>query len=102
MRSRHGEALKTWFRSARVYRCNERWYFHTREGIPVGPYLHRSEAEDDSELLVRLLRNHSPDDSRRLIRDFLMRSGGEIDLVNDPAFTSYASEEDEPLTWNAA
>ena len=102
MQCRQGETPKMWFRSDRYYRCNERWYFNTREGIPVGPYLLRAEAENDSELLLRLLRNHAPESSRQVIRDFLMRTGGEIDLVNDPAFTSYVSEEPDPLAWNAA
>jgi hypothetical protein len=102
MHCRHRESPKTWFRCDRFYRCNDLWYFCTREGIAVGPYRHRAEAEADSASLVALLKDTTPEHARRVIRDFLMRTGGEIDLVNDPAFTSYVSEETDALAWNAA
>ena len=31
---RRDERSKTWFRADRVFHTNEKWYFHTREGIP--------------------------------------------------------------------
>jgi hypothetical protein len=102
MQSRRGESPKIWFRCARYVRCNEYWYVNTREGIAVGPYRARSDAERDSELLIVLLKDRPPEASRRVIRDFLMRTGGEIDLVNDPAFTSYVISEDSEVASNAA
>lgn len=93
MRSRNSEETRTWFRCDRFYRCNEFWYFHTREGISVGPYRARFEAEVDAGLLINLLKNAQPDQAQRVIRDFLMGSGGELDILNDPAFTSYLTSE---------
>jgi hypothetical protein len=93
MHSRHGENPKLRFRSERYYRCNDGWYFFTREGIAVGPFRNRFEAEVDSGLLIALLKNTPPEAALRVIRDFLMASGGAIDLVNDPAFTSYVTGE---------
>jgi hypothetical protein len=91
--SRHNETLSLWFRCDRFYRCNERWYFHTREDIPVGPYNSRAEAGADADLLVAVLKYTPHEQSHRVIRDFLMRSGGDLDILNDPAFTSYVTSE---------
>jgi hypothetical protein len=96
MRSRQGEEPRTWFRCDRFYRCNDRWYFYTREEIPVGPYASRSEAEVDAGLLIGLLKDAHPSEAREVIREFLMRTGGDLDILNDPAFTSYLTSEDGP------
>jgi hypothetical protein len=93
VRSRQSESPKLWFRCDRFYRCNERWYFYTREDIPVGPYNSRGEAEVDAALLVAVLKDTPHDRARRAIRDFLLRSGGDLDILNDPAFTSYLTSE---------
>lgn len=93
MGNRRHERSKTWFRSDRFFRSNEKWYFHTREGSAVGPYGTRFEAEVDAGRLMALLRNSPEADSARLIRDFVMGSDGELDYVNDPAFTSYLTHE---------
>ncbi|MFU8813912.1 MAG: DUF6316 family protein [Pseudomonadales bacterium] len=92
-RNRSSEEPRTWFRCERFYRANEHWYFHTREGISVGPYRARFEAEVDAGLLISLLKNTPPEDAHRVIRNFLIGSGGELDIVNDPAFTSYLTNE---------
>jgi hypothetical protein len=93
MAIRANEQPRTWFRSERFFRCNELWYFHTREGLAVGPYRTRFEAEVDAGLLMATLRDTPAELARRAIRDFLMNSGGDLDMVNDPEFTSYLTEE---------
>lgn len=93
MSSRRNESPRTWFRSDRFFRSNEQWYFHTREGVTVGPYLTRFEAEVDAGLLLALLRDTPPERARTAIREFVLGSGGELDYSNDPAFTDYLTSE---------
>jgi hypothetical protein len=53
---RDNEQPKTWFRSERVFMSNGKWYFHTREGVDVGPYDSQFEAEIEAGMLKELLR----------------------------------------------
>jgi hypothetical protein len=93
MGNRRYEPPKTWFRSDRFFRSDEKWYFHTREGLSVGPYRTRFEAEVDAGMLLSILRDTPSEDTHRAIRDFLLGTGGDLDYVNDPAFTSYVTQE---------
>lgn len=93
MTSRRNEAPRTWFRSDRFFRCNEQWYFHTREGVSVGPYRTRFEAEVDAGLLLSQLRDTPPEFARKVIREFALGAGGEVDYRSDPAFTDYLTDE---------
>ncbi|MDZ7670044.1 MAG: DUF6316 family protein [Gammaproteobacteria bacterium] len=93
MSNRKYERPRTWFRSDRFFRSNEHWYFHTREGTAVGPYRTRFEAEVDAGRLMALLRDTAEEHTQRAIRDFVMGSDGELDYVNDPAFTNYVTQE---------
>lgn len=43
--ARQGEETRTHFRTDRFYRVNDVWFFSTREGIEMGPYPSRMEAE---------------------------------------------------------
>ena len=45
------EEKRTWFRSERIFNCNGEWYFHTSEGIDVGPYESQLEADIEAEML---------------------------------------------------
>lgn len=54
--ARRNEQPKTWFRSDRVFLSNGQWYFHTREGVDVGPYDSQFEAEIEAGMLKELLR----------------------------------------------
>jgi hypothetical protein len=92
---RHKEEPKLWFRSERFFRVNGHWYFHTREGFAIGPYETRVAAEVDSGLLIEQLRNTPLDRAVTVIRDFIMHTGGDLDYVNDPAFTAYLVSEDD-------
>jgi hypothetical protein len=93
MANRQHESARTWFRSDRFFRSNEKWYFHTREGAQIGPYATRFDAEIDAGRLLALLRDTPEERSLRVIRDFVMGSGGDLDYRNDPAFTSYLTNE---------
>ena len=95
MELRKDEAPKLWFRSERFFRCNGRWYFHTREGFGVGPYENRLAAEIDAGILIDQLRQALPEQAVSVIRDFIMHTGGDLDYVNDPAFTAYLISEDD-------
>ena len=56
MANRRDEEPKTWFRSERVFRVDEEWFIHTREGIAVGPYGDKFAADVDAGMLKSLLR----------------------------------------------
>jgi len=72
---RGNEQRKTWFRSDRVFNCNGQWYFHTREGIDVGPYESHLEAEIESGLLRELIVHANVQgDSLQVLRDFILES----------------------------
>ncbi len=75
---RSNEQPKTWFRSERVFLSAGQWYFHTREGIDVGPYESQFEAEIEAGMLKQMLREAiagQPDDqARRIIREFVLDS----------------------------
>ena len=53
--ARHDEKPKTWFRSERVFLSDEKWFFHTREGVDVGPYDSQFEAEIEAGMLKEVV-----------------------------------------------
>jgi hypothetical protein len=66
---------RLWFRSPRVFCSDGRWYFHTREGIDLGPYESQFEAEIESEMLRELLqRSATRQGAVSVIREFLLAS----------------------------
>jgi hypothetical protein len=78
---RTNEESKTWFRSERVFLSNGHWYFHTREGVDVGPYDTQFEAEIEAGMLKELLRERlgasgpvSGDHAMDVIREFVLDS----------------------------
>ena len=75
MANRRDEEPKTWFRSERVFRVDGDWFFHTREGIAVGPYSDKFAAGVDAEMLKSLLAEADASEAHELIREF-MKSGG--------------------------
>ncbi len=73
--SRRDESSRTWFRAERVFNCNGRWYFHTREGIDVGPYESQLEAEIEAGMLKELIKNTAlRGDALGILRDFILES----------------------------
>lgn len=75
MKCRQEENARIWFRSERVFASGNDWYFHTREGIDVGPYESQFEAEIEAGLVKELLRETSSDQvAIAVIRDFVLDS----------------------------
>jgi hypothetical protein len=73
MEYRKNEPVRTWFRSHRIFRSNEYWYFHTREGIDVGPFQSEFEAQVESNILKHVLNGTADDkDAIAAIREFLL------------------------------
>jgi hypothetical protein len=90
---RKDEVPKTWFRSDRVFRSDGQWFFHTREGIGVGPYKTRFEAEIDAGMLKSLLMDADPGKAKSIIREFLLYADTAPAELTDSAFTDYVVEE---------
>ena len=47
--ARQNEETRTWFRSDRVFLSDGKWFFHTREGVDLGPYESQFEAEIEAQ-----------------------------------------------------
>lgn len=72
---RDNENKQTWFRSDRVFNCNGAWYFHTREGIDVGPYESQLEADIEAEMLRELIRHANVEgEALSVLKDFILES----------------------------
>ena len=72
---RDNEKERTWFRSDRVFITNGQWYFHTREGIDVGPYESQLECEIEARLLKELFKNATVDgEALRVLKEFILES----------------------------
>ena len=74
LKVRAGEALSFWRRRDRVFERSNQWYFRTREGIDVGPYRTRFEAEVEADLLKLKLQEMGSDHCPEVIRDFMLDS----------------------------
>jgi len=74
--ARHDEKPRTWFRSDRVFLSDGKWFFHTREGVDVGPYDSQFEAEIEAGMLKELLRERAAkgEGSMLVIREFVLDS----------------------------
>jgi hypothetical protein len=74
--ARENERPKTWFRSDRVFLSDGNWFFHTREGVDVGPYETQFEAEIEAGMLKELLRERGveSDECILVIREFVLDS----------------------------
>ena len=95
MGHRKDEEPRTWFRSERVFCSDGVWYFHTREGVDVGPYRNKFEAEVDAEMLKTLLVGVEGEEARQTIRKFMLDDRTNMDDMRDAAFTDYLLDEDE-------
>ena len=54
-----------WSRSERVFKVNAQWYFHTREGLDVGPFTTCFEAQVEASLLKEKLKTFRCLDARK-------------------------------------
>lgn len=52
---RSGETPKTHFRSDRLYCVDNSWFFSTREGAEVGPFVRKGDAQAELFLFMRHL-----------------------------------------------
>jgi len=87
---RDDDAPKTWFRSERVFRVDGDWYIHTREGIAVGPYQDKFDADVDAEVLKSLLVGTKAAEAVGIIQDFI--GGGGKNLTRRTAGSACAVE----------
>ena len=72
MANRRDEEPRIWFRSDRVFRVDDEWFFHTREGIAVGPYSDKFAADVDAEVLKSLLDGVELEaEAREIIHQFI-------------------------------
>jgi hypothetical protein len=69
--ARSNEQPRTWFRSERVFNANGAWFFRTREGVDLGPYESRPEAEIEAGLLRELIRGEGGS-ALGVIREFVI------------------------------
>ena len=93
MSRRTDETPHTWFRSERVFRSDGNWFFHTREGIAVGPYRDKFSAEVDAEMLKPMLKDTSLDEACLIIKEFMLDQGKTLGGLNATVFTDYVVEE---------
>ena len=92
MECRRNERAKTWFRSHRIFRSETHWYFHTREGIDVGPFRSEFEAQVESSILKNVLKDVGTSTAAlAAIREFVLDARtASYDLK---AFTDYVEKE---------
>jgi len=84
-RFRLGELARRWFRNERVFEHGCNWYFRTREGIDVGPYPTRFEAEIEADILIARLAHESIAQSNGIIQAFILESMQQDDAGRDNA-----------------
>ncbi len=92
MAHRKNEKVRTWFRSDRIFRSDGAYYFHTREGIDVGPFNTEFEAQVESSILKNVLKETKDREAAlTAIREFLLdaRTTG----CNLAGFTDYVVKE---------
>ena len=83
MAHRKDEEPKIWFRSERVFRVDEEWFIHTREGIAVGPYSDKFAADVDAEVLKSLLVEAEDEaEAREIINEFLLGGGKNLEGIH--------------------
>lgn len=92
MEHRRNEPARTWFRSHRIFRSDSNWYFHTREGIDVGPFASEFEAQIEASILKSMLKEaSSARDAVATVRQFQLDAG--TSSCNLRAFTDYVEKE---------
>ncbi len=89
---RDGERPRTWYRESRVFTRNRSWYFHTREGIEVGPYTCEFDAELELEVLISKLQCAKPDIVSKIVQNHVSEARSGNSTLNTEAFTDYLVE----------
>lgn len=78
---RAGETQRSWFRSERFFAVEGVWFFTTREGVEVGPFSSKAEAQHHERRLVKLLaKAETPHQAHRIAYEYKHRPdfGGDI------------------------
>lgn len=71
---RRGEHGRFWARTDRCFNVDGAWFFSTREGVNVGPYGSRRDAERDVKSLISQLKGIASEEGRMLaIHQFMLR-----------------------------
>ena len=92
MNYRRNESARTWFRSHRIFRSDSNWYFHTREGIDVGPFRSEFEAQVEASILKNVLKDApTPSAAIGMIREFVLDA--RTASCNLAGFTDYVEKE---------
>lgn len=65
-RPRAGESGSAPARTSRLYRAHRAWYFHTREGAPIGPFNNRQEAVQGVQDFLEFIALAKPSTRSRL------------------------------------
>lgn len=86
---RDGESPSYWLRSERIFRQEQGWYFKTREGINVGPFGCRFDAEVELESLLRVLQECVDEKAIKLVHAQAVNANANDYLLSSPAYTNY-------------
>jgi hypothetical protein len=76
MAHRKREEPRIWSRSERVFRVNEEWFIHTREGVAVGPYSDKFAADVDAVVLKSLLAEVENEAAAKVVIEVCMLERG--------------------------
>jgi hypothetical protein len=71
MRRKGESSSRPHVRTDRFTLANDAWYFTTREGMDVGPFESRAEAEKGCERLLPRLQGLSFESARTVTREFI-------------------------------
>jgi hypothetical protein len=89
---RKNERPGSWSRSNRVFESQGKWFFHTREGIDLGPYTCQLDAQLVLDMLTTRLRRAPTKSCGALIRSEMLNAGSAPGALNSPSFTDYLVE----------
>ncbi|MEE4280497.1 MAG: DUF6316 family protein [Pseudomonadales bacterium] len=89
---REGEPARLWYRCDRIFCVDNAWYFHTREGLDVGPYRCQFDAELEVGMLLQKLRQTPEAQIHQVIRNHMLETQGGAGALNTAAFTDYLIE----------
>jgi hypothetical protein len=67
--NRRGESRRRPFRSGRLFKVDNEWYVETREGVNLGPYESREEAERAIESFIKVLTDEGDEAAEESNRD---------------------------------
>lgn len=58
MQYREGEDERVWFRAKRIFNIEDKFFFSTREGLVVGPFVSESSARNGVSLYIKAVSNN--------------------------------------------